>query len=245
MALSSFRLMRTLRNSPAALRRKFSKDRTESLSHGDPLFKVHYLGMEKIYSLQVDQAEEAITRLLEGLPDKMAKDHALVVRPRYLEVKEIATGRQLTKTYLHDIAYCAADTTRPNIFLYICKNRGQQLQCRVFWCSKAKRAKAITACLAQSFEKALSDWQETVLAEKNEVEAVVKVEASGKVSKEERSPSVASSIQRGQFMQNMIGTLFPQAQQIKFNYVTSNLTRVIRNYLFYAKCSAFKAPFCF
>ncbi|XP_015196286.2 low density lipoprotein receptor adapter protein 1-A isoform X1 [Lepisosteus oculatus] len=160
MALGPLQLMRTLRNSPAALRRKFGRDRTESLSHGDPLFKVHYLGMEKIYSLDLEQAEEAIARLLEGAPGKMGKDHALVVRPRYVEVKEISTGRQLTKTYLQDIAYCAADTTHPNVFLYICKHRAQQLQCRVFWCSRAERARDMTACLAKSFQKALCDWQE-------------------------------------------------------------------------------------
>ncbi|KAK1153551.1 hypothetical protein AOXY_G29624 [Acipenser oxyrinchus oxyrinchus] len=156
-------LMRTLRDSPAALRRRFTRDRTESLSHGDPLFKVHYLGTEKIYSLQAEQAEEAIGRLLQGAPaGKLPKDHALVVRPRYVEVKEISTGRQLTKTYLRDIACCAAGATRPDVFLYICRSHGgQQLQCRVFWCSKEKRVRQLTGCLAQSFQRALSDWQES------------------------------------------------------------------------------------
>ncbi|KAG7464643.1 hypothetical protein MATL_G00167780 [Megalops atlanticus] len=160
MSLSSFHLMQTLKNSPAALRRHFRRDRTESLSHGDPLFKVHYLGTAKIFSLDREQAEDAISRMLDGAPGKLSKDHALVVRPRYVEVKEISTGRQLTKTYLQDIAYCAADTARPNVFLYICKQHGQQLQCRVFWCSRAERAKDMTACLAHSFQRALSDWQD-------------------------------------------------------------------------------------
>ncbi|XP_029616037.1 uncharacterized protein LOC115198300 isoform X2 [Salmo trutta] len=161
MSLNTFHLMETLKKSPAALRRRFRRDRTESLSHGDPLFKVHYLGTEKIFSLDREQAQDAIARLLEGAANgkKLSKDHALVVRPRYVEVKELSTGRQLTKTYLQDIAYCAADATRPNVFLYICKQRGQQLQCRVFWCSRAERARDMTACLAHSFQRALSDWQ--------------------------------------------------------------------------------------
>ncbi|CAK6952943.1 low density lipoprotein receptor adapter protein 1 [Scomber scombrus] len=162
MSLSTFHLMQTLKNSPAALRRRFRRDRTESLSHGDPLFKVHYLGTEKIFSLDREQAQEAISHLLEGIANgkKLSKDHALVVRPRYVEVKELSTGRQLTKTYLQDIAYCAADANRPNVFLYICKHQGQQLQCRVFWCSRAERARDMTACLAHSFQQALSDWQQ-------------------------------------------------------------------------------------
>nr|XP_057924977.1 uncharacterized protein si:dkey-19b23.8 [Doryrhamphus excisus] len=162
MSLSTFHLMQTLKNSPAALRRHFRRDRTESLSHGDPLFKVHYLGTEKIFSLDREQAQVAIGRLLESVGNgkKLSKDHALVVRPRYVEVKELSTGRQLTKTYLQDIAYCAADATRPNVFLYICKHHGQQLQCRVFWCSRAERARDMTACLAHSFQQALSDWQQ-------------------------------------------------------------------------------------
>ncbi|XP_024255708.1 uncharacterized protein LOC112232734 isoform X1 [Oncorhynchus tshawytscha] len=161
MSLNTFHLMETLKKSPAALRRRFRRDRTESLSHGDPLFKVHYLGTEKIFSLDREQAQDAIARLLDGAANgkKLSKDHALVVRPRYVEVKELSTGRQLTKTYLQDIAYCAADATRPNVFLYICKQRGQQLQCRVFWCSRAERARDMTACLAHSFQRALSDWQ--------------------------------------------------------------------------------------
>uniref|UniRef100_A0A667Z397 Si:dkey-19b23.8 n=1 Tax=Myripristis murdjan TaxID=586833 RepID=A0A667Z397_9TELE len=120
MSLSTFHLMQTLKNSPAALRRRF--------------------------------------RPAKG--KKLSKDHALVVRPRYVEVKELSTGRQLTKTYLQDIAYCAADANRPNVFLYICKHHGQQLQCRVFWCSRAERARDMTACLAHSFQRALSDWQD-------------------------------------------------------------------------------------
>ncbi|XP_054609143.1 uncharacterized protein si:dkey-19b23.8 isoform X2 [Dunckerocampus dactyliophorus] len=162
MSLGTFHLMQTLKNSPAALRRRFRRDRTESLSHGDPLFKVHYLGTEKIFSLDREQAQVAISRLLESVGNgkKLSKDHALVVRPRYVEVKELSTGRQLTKTYLQDIAYCAADATRPNVFLYICKHHGQQLQCRVFWCSRAERARDMTACLAHSFQQALSDWQQ-------------------------------------------------------------------------------------
>lgn len=161
MSLNTFHLMETLKKSPAALRRRFRRDRTESLSHGDPLFKVHYLGTEKIFSLDREQAQDAIARLLEGAANgkKLSKDHALVVRPRYVEVKELSTGRQLTKTYLQDIAYCAADATRPNVFLYICKHHGQQLHCRVFWCSRAERARDMTACLAHSFQRALSDWQ--------------------------------------------------------------------------------------
>ncbi|XP_061103806.1 protein FAM43B-like [Conger conger] len=165
MSLGTFHLMQTLKKSPAALRRRFHRNRTESLSHGDPLFKLYYLGTEKIYSLDMEQAREVIGRLLAGAPapglGKMAKDHALVVRPRYVEVKEIATGRQLTKTYLKDIAYCAADAEHPNVFLYICRQQGQQLHCRVFWCSRADRAKELTACLAHSFQRALSDWQDT------------------------------------------------------------------------------------
>ncbi|XP_068444360.1 low density lipoprotein receptor adapter protein 1-A [Clinocottus analis] len=163
MSLSTLHLMQTLKNSPAALRRRFRRDRTESLSHGDPLFKVHYLGTEKIFSLDREQAQDAIGHLLDGVAakgKKPGKDHALVVRPRYVEVKELSTGRQLTKTYLQDIAYCAADANRPNVFLYICKHQGQQLQCRVFWCSRAERARDMTACLANSFQRALSDWQQ-------------------------------------------------------------------------------------
>lgn len=162
MSLSTFHLMQTLKNSPAALRRRFRRDRTESLSHGDPLFKVHYLGTEKIFSLDREQAQDAISHLLDGITNgkKPSKDHALVVRPRYVEVKELSTGRQLTKTYLQDIAYCAADANRPEVFLYICKHQGQQLQCRVFWCSRAERARDMTACLAHSFQRALSDWQQ-------------------------------------------------------------------------------------
>ncbi|XP_024290411.1 PTB domain-containing engulfment adapter protein 1 [Oncorhynchus tshawytscha] len=161
MSLNTFHLMETLKNSPSVLRRRFRRDRTESLSHGDPLFKVHYLGTEKIFSLDLQQAQDAIARLLDGASNgkKLSKDHALVVRPRYVEVKELSTGRQLTKTYLQDIAYCAADATRPNVFLYICKHHGQQLHCRVFWCSRAERARDMTACLAHSFQRALNDWQ--------------------------------------------------------------------------------------
>ncbi|XP_077598331.1 low density lipoprotein receptor adapter protein 1 [Stigmatopora nigra] len=157
MALGSFQLMQTLKNSPAALRRRFQRDRTESLSHGDPLFKVHYLGTEKIFSLDRDQARDAIERLLVGVAKKPGKDHALVVRPRYVEVKELSTGRQLAKTYLRDIAYCAADAERPNVFLYICRHQGQQLQCRVFWCQRAERARDMTGCLARSFQQALGE----------------------------------------------------------------------------------------
>ncbi|KAF7706335.1 uncharacterized protein si:dkey-19b23.8 [Silurus meridionalis] len=160
MSLASFHLMQALKNSPAALRRHFKRDRTESLSHGDPIFKVHYLGTKKIFSLDLEQAEEVINRLLDGAPGKLSKDHALVVRPRYVEVKELSTGRQLTKTYLHDIAYCASHTAHPNVFLYICRQPGQQLQCRVFWCSRVERAKDMTACLANSFQRALNDWQD-------------------------------------------------------------------------------------
>uniref|UniRef100_A0A8C6UBW8 Si:dkey-19b23.8 n=1 Tax=Neogobius melanostomus TaxID=47308 RepID=A0A8C6UBW8_9GOBI len=162
MSLGTFHLMQTLKNSPAALRRRFKRDRLETLSHGDPLFKVHYLGTEKIFSLDREQAQDAIQHLLEGIANgkKLRKDHALVVRPRYVEVKELSTGRQLTKTYLQDIAYCAADATMPNVFLYICKHQGQQLQCRVFWCSRAEQAKDMTACLALSFQRALSDLQD-------------------------------------------------------------------------------------
>ncbi|CAL8327672.1 unnamed protein product [Lota lota] len=163
MSLSTFHLMQTLKNSPAALRRRFGRDRAESLSHGDPLFKVHYLGTEKLFSLDREQAQDAIGRLLgaaAGGGKKLGKEHALVVRPRYVEVKELSTGRQLAKTYLQDIAYCAADASRPNVFLYICKRHGQQLQCRVFWCSRAERARDMTACLARSFQRALSDWQQ-------------------------------------------------------------------------------------
>lgn len=161
MSLASFHIMQTLKNSPAAIRRKFRRDRIESLSHGDPIFKAHYLGTKKIFSLDLEQAEDAIERLLGDAPlapAKLGKDHALVVRPRYVEVKELSTGRQLTKTYLQDIAYCASHTSRPNVFLYICRQPGQQLQCRVFWCSRAERAKDMTACLAKSFQRALSDW---------------------------------------------------------------------------------------
>ncbi|KAG7496804.1 low density lipoprotein receptor adapter 1-like [Solea senegalensis] len=162
MSLSTFQLVQTLKNSPAAFRRRFRRDRTESLSHGDPLFKVHYLGTEKIFSLDREQAQDAISHMLDGIANgkKLSKDHALVVRPRYVEVKELSTGRQLTKTYLQDIAYCAADPNRPNVFLYICKHHGKQLQCRVFWCSRAERARDMKACLAHSFQRALNDWQQ-------------------------------------------------------------------------------------
>ncbi|KAJ3585765.1 hypothetical protein NHX12_014483 [Muraenolepis orangiensis] len=165
MSLGAFHLMQTLKNSPAALRRRFGRDRhtAESLSHGDPLFKVHYLGTEKLFSLDRQQARDAIDRLLAaaaGAGKKPGKEHALVVRPRYVEVKELSTGRQLAKTYLRDIAYCQADAERPNVFLYICRRQpGRQLQCRVFWCSRAERARDMTACLARSFQAALSDWQ--------------------------------------------------------------------------------------
>ncbi|KAJ8416652.1 hypothetical protein AAFF_G00325300 [Aldrovandia affinis] len=169
MSLGSFHLMQTLKNSPAVLRRHFRRDSTESLSHGDPLFKVHYLGTAKIFSLDREQAQDAIKRLLEGAPDKLRKEHALVVRPRYVEVKEISTGRQLTKTYLQDIAYCAAGTTCPNVFLYICKQHSKQLQCRVFWCSRAERAKDMTACLAHSFQRALSDLHDGPVPTRGEV----------------------------------------------------------------------------
>ncbi|KAL7835229.1 hypothetical protein SRHO_G00294760 [Serrasalmus rhombeus] len=104
--------------------------------HGDPLFRLHYLGTEKIYSLDMEQAEDAIHRLLENSPavSSLRKDHALVVRQRYLEVKEVSTGRQMP---------------------------GQvQLQCRVFWCRRPERARDITSCLALSFQRALKDWQE-------------------------------------------------------------------------------------
>ncbi|CAB1315800.1 unnamed protein product [Coregonus sp. 'balchen'] len=165
----SFQLIQTLRKSPAVFRRRFHlrPDRIATLSHGDPIYKVHYLGTKKIYSLDLEQAQGAIDLMLQQLapeaPEKLGKEHALVVRRRYIEVKEIATGRQLTKTYLSDIAFCAADTKHPNVFLYICKQQGQQLQlqCRVFWCTSAERAKDITACLARSFQTALSDWQGT------------------------------------------------------------------------------------
>uniref|UniRef100_A0AAY4EFW8 PID domain-containing protein n=1 Tax=Denticeps clupeoides TaxID=299321 RepID=A0AAY4EFW8_9TELE len=152
----------TLRKSPAVFRPRLHGDDTKALSHGDPLFKVHYVGTEKIFSLDLEQAEAAITRMLERSPvsAQLGKEHALVVRPRYVEVKEISTGRQLTKTYLRDIAYCAAHSQRPNVFLFICKQHGQQLHCRVFWCRRPQRAKDLTACLARSFQRALSDWQE-------------------------------------------------------------------------------------
>lgn len=95
--------MQTLMKSPALFCRHFCQDPAQTLSHGYSLFKVHYLGMEKIYSLDVEPAEEAICRLLEKSPDiatlgKLGKEHALVVRPRYIEVKEISTGRKFTKT---------------------------------------------------------------------------------------------------------------------------------------------------
>ncbi|XP_059498605.1 uncharacterized protein si:dkey-19b23.8 [Stegostoma tigrinum] len=158
MSLNNFHFIHSIKNSPAVFRR--FKNKTKSLSHGDPLFKVHYVGMEKIYSLQVEQTREVVNRLVEKVSGKTWKDHALVVRPRYLEVKEISSSRQITKTYLHDIAYCTADRDRTNVFLYICKKKGQ-LQCCVFLCSNAEKAKAITVCLAKSFEAAFSQWHET------------------------------------------------------------------------------------
>lgn len=197
MSLSTFHLMQTLKNSPAALRRRFRRDRTESLSHGDPLFKVHYLGTEKIFSLDREQAQDAITHMLEGIANgkKLSKDHALVVRPRYVEVKELSTGRQLTKTYLQDIAYCAADANRPNVFLYICKHHGQQLQCRVFWCSRAERARDMTACLAHSFQRALSDWQQDGSATLTPGEVKGKrVEESSKSSPNTKSSTLPASL---------------------------------------------------
>ncbi|XP_067828293.1 low density lipoprotein receptor adapter protein 1-A isoform X2 [Heptranchias perlo] len=161
MSLNNFHFIHTIKNSPAVFRRRFKKDKTKSMSHGDPLFKVHYVGMEKIYSLQVEQTTEVVSRLVGKEPaGKASKDHALVVRPRYLEVKEISTGRQITKTYLHDIAYCTADKSHTSVFLYICKSKGQ-LQCRVFLCNKAEKAKAITVCLAKSFQTAFNQWHQT------------------------------------------------------------------------------------
>ncbi|XP_030043516.1 uncharacterized protein LOC115457941 isoform X2 [Microcaecilia unicolor] len=157
MSFSSSHLVNRIKNSPAILRQRFSQGRISQLSHGDPLFKVQYLGMEHIYSLQVDQTREAVTHLAAGLTGMTGiAEHALVVRPRYLEVKEIATGRQITKTYLRDIACCAADGQKPDIFLYVHKHRGQ-LQCRAFLCKSAKRAREITDCLAQSFQRAFSE----------------------------------------------------------------------------------------
>lgn len=155
----SFQLIRSLKKSPAVFHLRLRRDRAEDLSHGDPVFKVHYLGTEKVYSLDLEQARSAVDQLLQQAPEKRCKDHALVVRPRYVEVKELSSGRQLTKTYLRDIASCAADTEHPNVFLYICKLHGQQLQCRVFLCSSAERAKEITTCLAHSFQTALDDLQ--------------------------------------------------------------------------------------
>lgn len=199
MSLGTFHLMQTLKNSPAALRRRFRRDRTESLSHGDPLFKVHYLGTEKIFSLDREQAQDAISRLLEGGAHgkKLGKDHALVVRPRYVEVKELSTGRQLTKTYLQDIAYCAADANRPNVFLYICKHHGQQLQCRVFWCSRAERARDMTACLAHSFQRALSDWQQDGSATLSPGHAMGGEESSGSPAAT-KSSTLPASLGKGE-----------------------------------------------
>uniref|UniRef100_A0A672J0Y5 Si:dkey-19b23.8 n=1 Tax=Salarias fasciatus TaxID=181472 RepID=A0A672J0Y5_SALFA len=191
----------TLKNSPAAFRRRFRRDRTESLSHGDPLFKVHYLGTEKIFSLDREQAQDAISRLLDGIANgkKLSKDHALVVRPRYVEVKELSTGRQLTKTYLQDIAYCAADANRPNVFLYICKHHGQQLQCRVFWCSRAERARDMTACLAHSFQRALSDWQQDGSATLPPGDAKGKLaEESAKSSANKKSSTLPTGLGKGE-----------------------------------------------
>ncbi|XP_051900834.1 low density lipoprotein receptor adapter protein 1-A [Pristis pectinata] len=158
MALNNLPFIHTIKNSPAILRQRFQRDRAKSLSHGDPAFRVHYAGTQQIYSLEVEQASEAV-RLLVGAEGtaKACKDHVLVVRPRYLEVKEIASGRQLTKTYLHDIAYCTADRAHPSVFLYICKHR-KQLQCRVFRCNREEKARAITVCLAKVFEAAFSQW---------------------------------------------------------------------------------------
>ncbi|XP_056156280.1 low density lipoprotein receptor adapter protein 1 isoform X2 [Lampris incognitus] len=201
MSLNTFHLMQTLKNSPAAFRRRFRRDRTESLSHGDPLFKVHYLGTEKIFSLDREQAQDAIARLLESAANgkKLGKDHALVVRPRYVEVKELSTGRQLTKTYLQDIAYCAADANRPNVFLYICKHHGQQLQCRVFWCSRAERARDMTACLAHSFQRALSDWQQDGSATLPPGEMRVKgVEEMPKTPTTAKSSTLPASLGKGE-----------------------------------------------
>lgn len=207
MSLSTFHLMQTLKNSPAALRRRFRRDRTESLSHGDPLFKVHYLGTEKIFSLDREQAQDAISHLLEGIANgkKLSKDHALVVRPRYVEVKELSTGRQLTKTYLQDIAYCAADVNRPNVFLYICKHHGQQLQCRVFWCSRAERAKDMTACLAHSFQRALSDWQQdgSATLQPGEVKAK-RVEESSNSPANTKSSTLPASLGKGEMKRQHI-----------------------------------------
>ncbi|XP_043933271.1 uncharacterized protein LOC122806699 [Protopterus annectens] len=158
MSFSNFQLVQSIRKSPAVLWGKFSKDKASSLSRGDPFFKLHYLGVEKVYSLQIEHTHDVVQNFMISTKDKVYKDHALVIRPRYVEVKDIATGCQITKTYLHDIAYCTADTVYPNVFLYICKHKGQLL-CRVFLCKKAEKAKAITACLASNFEKAFSDWR--------------------------------------------------------------------------------------
>ncbi|KAI4808534.1 hypothetical protein KUCAC02_000591 [Chaenocephalus aceratus] len=154
MSLSTFQLMQTLKNSPAALRRRFRRGPARSLYPTETLsLRSTTWARKKIFSLDREQAQDAISHLLEGVSNrkKLSKDHALVVRPRYVE---------LTKTYLQDIAYCAADANLPNVFLYICKHQGQQLQCRVFWCSRAERARDMTACLAHSFQRALSDFQQ-------------------------------------------------------------------------------------
>ncbi|XP_072905064.1 low density lipoprotein receptor adapter protein 1 isoform X2 [Hemitrygon akajei] len=163
MALSNLPFLDTLRNSPAILRQRLQRGRARSLSHGDPAFTVHYAGTEQIYSLGLEQASEVVQRLVGPGPGpagagRACKDHVLVVRPRYLEVKDIASGRQLTKTYLHDVAYCGPDREQPSVFLYICKHR-KQLQCRVFRCNREEKVRAITVCLAQVFEAAFRQWR--------------------------------------------------------------------------------------
>ncbi|XP_066516047.1 uncharacterized protein [Hoplias malabaricus] len=150
----------SLWRSPCVFRRRFRRDGPGS----DPVFRLHYLGTEQVFSLEVEQAEEAVERLLEkslGPDSSLGKEHVLVVRRRYLQVKEVRTGRQLTKTFLRDIACCTTHSSHPNVFLYICRHPAHaQLQCRVFWCRSAEQARDISACLALSFQRELRDWQE-------------------------------------------------------------------------------------
>ncbi|KAL4659914.1 protein FAM43B-like isoform X1 [Arapaima gigas] len=203
-------LMQNLKKTPAVLQCHFWRDRIKALSHGDPLYKVHYLGTEKIYSLDLEQAQDAIGRLLEGAPGKLEKEHALVVRPRYIEVKEISTGRQLTKTFLQDIACCAADSTRPNVFLYICRQHSRQLQCCVFWCHRAEQAKNLTTCLANAFQRALSDWQSST-SNQLQQECTKAVEFSTVANPKSRSTTVPAYWGKGDSLEGVEPSMSPSS----------------------------------
>ncbi|XP_069776061.1 low density lipoprotein receptor adapter protein 1-A [Narcine bancroftii] len=157
MALNNLPFIHTIKKSPAIFRQRFQRDQAKTLSHGDPAFRVQYVGTEQVYSLREEEASQVVEQLVSPHLGKGCRDHVLVVRPRYLEVKELSSGRQLTKTYLHDVACCMTDRAHPDVFLYVCKSK-RQLQCRVFRCGRREKAQAVTVCLAKVFEAAFSQW---------------------------------------------------------------------------------------